>query len=262
MNPFTRNASTHSAELKAVVSAILISGLFIIFLTIVHPPTPGIRKVSHHNVTIPAPILPSELLEASQPLPPVGGAIETFRVVPENFKQFDFKNHSYGPYSFPNGREIDLTLHGSDLILPDRSGWFSLRDVYYTDVTGDRKAEAIVRLSHVKCGGACDGGADLFYIYSARNGKLKPIWRYETGSYGYGCGLKSFIVTNKQLVVELFGLCPKQATDYLGTSKFIVKDLTFILFEFDGRRFAQKSIEFFATSSASVKSYEPTIRIF
>ena len=137
-----------------------------------------------------------------------------------------------------------------------------LKDVYYRDVTGDRKAEAIAWLSHVQCHGPCDGGANIFYIYKVADGKLKPIWQYETGSYAYGCGLKSFTIAGKQLVLELFGNCPTESIGERGPSKFVVEDLTFILLEFDGQRFARQWTEFFDTPPNHVKNYEPAIRIF
>ena len=98
----------------------------------------------------------------------------------------------------------------------DDSGWFNLEDVYYQDVTGDGSPEAIVRLLHLRCSGSCDGGADLFYIYSRRNGRLKNIWQYETGSYAYGCGLKSFSLRGKQVVLELTNGCTKEVVSYPG----------------------------------------------
>lgn len=259
MSPFTKMAPAHGAELKAVVFALLVCGLFIAFLTVVRPPSRRTPRLSYGDVAIPTPMPLNKLMKLSEP-PPVDPT-ESFRVVPESFKLFNFRVHSYGLYTFADGRQIQLTLQGSDLTLPNRSGWFSLRDVYYTDLTGDDEAEAIVRLSRVECNGSCNGGADLFYIYAVRNGRLKNLWQYETGRYGYGCSLKSLILSKNQLVLELYGRCPKQGMDYLGASKFVVEDLTFILFEFDGRRFKQKSIEFFETS-INVRDFESTIRIF
>ena len=63
-------------------------------------------------------------------------------------------------------------------------------------------------------------------------------------------------------MLQLFGRCPKEAMEDHGPSKFVVEDLTFIVLEFEGQRFAQQSIELFDTSSTNVKNYEPAIRIF
>jgi hypothetical protein len=259
MLPFKNYGPIDCVERKALVIAGICCLVFIGFISVVRQPAAKIRKVTT-TVTMPMPIEPTKLLESDNG--PVKDSLERQRVVPANFKHIDFKNRSYGPYSYTNEKEIDLKLKDSELLLPSYSGWFSLKDVYYKDLTDDGKPEAIVRLSHVQCGVSCDGGSDLFYIYTQRNGKLKTLWQYETGSYGYGCGLASFTVTDKQLVVELFGRCPKQRMEEPGSSKFLTKDLTFILFEFDGERFKQQTIQFFDTSPVDVKDYEPSIYFF
>ena len=259
MNPFTRILPTDKAELKAVWFALVTCGLFIILFIVLTPPSRRIEKAPSYNLAMPAPMKPSKLLEPA-PLTATNSN-EYFRRVPEHFKNFDFRNRSYGLYALAGGGTIDLTLSSSELLLPNKSGWFSLKDVYYKDVTGDAQAEAIVRLSHVTCGGSCDGGTDLFYIYGMRNGKLTTLWHYETGSLAYGCSLKSLTV-GKQLVLELFGDCPKPGTDDPGPAKFVVKDLTYKLFHFDGRRFRQEAIEFYSSPPTNVMNYEPSIRLF
>ena len=141
------------------------------------------------------------------------------------------------------------------------SGWFKLKDVYYEDLTGDKQAGAIVRLSHVACGVSCDGSADIFYIYTTRNGKLKNIWRYGTGSYAYGCGLKTFALGNKEIVLQLLASVRGRQWK-IRPAKFVVEDLTFIQFEFDGSRFVTKSIEYIPEPARNVKNYKPEIRIY
>ena len=254
MFPFTPLGPIDRAELKALLFASLFCCLFITFLLVAHPP--------RVTTTVSNYVIPPHTKFPEPSKPPVMDPLERYRVVPEDFKQIDFENYSYGLYTISKGKRIDLTLFVGELELPDNSGWFSLKDVFYRDVTGDRRPEAIVWLSHVQCGGSCDGGADLFYVFTMRNGKPKSIWQYETGSTAYGCGLKSFTIAGRQIVLELFGRCPKQAMEDPGSSKFLVEDLTFILLEFDGQRYAQQSIEFFDTSPTDVKNYEPAIHIF
>jgi hypothetical protein len=73
------------------------------------------------------------------------------------------------PYRFSYERTINVTLKNGEYEYDfnESRGWFSLRDVYYVDVTGDQIPDAIVNLSHVEWGtGSCDGGSDLFFIYS------------------------------------------------------------------------------------------------
>ena len=256
MLPFSNPGPVNHTEKKALLYAALFSVLFIVLLG-VFPPVKQTRKYAVTTILSPVPL--TKPAESSEPT--FVDPLEKFRVVPENFSEVDFRNFSYGVYMTSEGKPINLTLTQSLKPLND-SGWFELKDVYYKDLTGDGQAEAIVRISHVECGGSCDGGADIFFIYSTRNGKLKNIWRYETGSYAYGCGLKSFTVRNKQMELELFGECARQAMEDPGPSKFVVEDLTFILFEFDGNRFLTKSIQYIPEPARNVKNYKPDIRIY
>ena len=179
--------------------------------------------------------------------------------VPENFWAFDFMNYSYGDYVSSDGKRLPLTLRQG--VLEENPGWFELKDVFYKDLTGDGIADAIVRMWHVQCDGLCNG-TDLFYIYSTSNGKLKNLWRYETGTYTYGCGLKYAMFGNKQIVMELFGRCSTQAMVSPGPAKFLVEDSTFTVFEFDGRRFITKSAKYIVEPMHNVKNFVPEIRIY
>lgn len=142
-------------------------------------------------------------------------------------------------------------------------GWFSLKNVYYADVTGDQVPDAIVNLEHVECGyGSCDGGADLFFIYSINaEGKIKELWQYETGSYGYGCGLKSLTSEGTKIRLELFGRCPPHVTNYEGPSKFMSSDLSQLDFRYNGKRFIEDRMEFISTPVTDVMNYRAEVHI-
>lgn len=187
-----------------------------------------------------------------------------FRVVPEEFKQIDFENFSY-PYKFSyNGRKINFTLKNGGYEFDfedDDRGWFNFSDVFYVDLTNDDKPEAIVMLWHVSCGVSCDGGAGLFYIYSSGQSKLKPLWQFETGSLGYGCGLKSFTVKDKKITMELFGRCFDEKEEPSSIGKFQVKDTTRLTFGFNGKKFVEEKKEFFSVPERSVLNYRPEINI-
>lgn len=192
-------------------------------------------------------------------------ANKKFRIVPQTFERVDFRNHSYGIYRLSSGKRVELTLkdgeHQYDYPVLDR-GWFAFKDVYYTDVNADGTPEAVVLLWHVQCGGgSCDGGAALIYIYAAHKRKLQTLWRYETGSLAYGCGLKSFSVRARQIILDSFGRCPHSATDYPGSAKFVIEDMTRSVFRFNGRRFTRVRAEFKSVPPRDVKNYEPEIRI-
>lgn len=257
MLPFSGYGSIDRTERKALLYAALFSCLFIVVLGIARPhPRPTKTLTTEVLVPTPAPYKVNEPEFSSL------DSFAKFRVKPEHFEQVDFTNYSYGLYRASTDDNFFLTLEHGLLELPNGSGWFELKDVYYTDLTGDGREEAIVRLSHETCSPSCDGGSDLFYVYTERNGRLKPIWRYETGSYADGCGLQSFTAGGTQIVLELFGRCQEPGMVHPNLSKFIAKDLTFIVFKFDGQRFAQSSIEFFDTAPTTVVNYEPGIRIY
>ena len=190
---------------------------------------------------------------------------EQFRVVPPVFADLDFDNHSYGRYTFWSGKTIWLALtrgeYRYDNPNSDR-GWFALKDVYYSDVTGDGTPEAIVLLNHVQCGGgSCDGGSSFIHLYTIRKGKPRRLWQYETGSGAYGCSLKSLTLRAGQIVLEVFGRCTRPATDNPGPRKFMVKDLTRLVFRFNGRRFVRNRLQFIPAPLTDVGNYKATISI-
>jgi hypothetical protein len=261
MSLFSKLTPRTRAEEKATFLALFVTLTFIALLSVVFPRSERKKEIrSNSHVAVPAPLTPSKLLEVEPPA--FADANEQFRVIPEHFKNVDFKNHSYLLYDSP-GIAPELILSDGRLQLPENTGWFAWRDVHYKDVTGDGKAEAIVRLTRVKCNrSSCDGGADLFYVYAIHKGKLTTLWQYQAGSRGYGCSLKSLTVTEKQLVLELFGQCPNEGTHYPEAVKFLISDLTFTLFEFDGRRFVKKATEFVITGARDVRNYEPSIHLY
>jgi hypothetical protein len=258
MLPFSNYGPLDRSERKALLLAIAASLLFIVVIAVVHPIS--FRRHHRDDLLLTEPVRPRKFLEPVEL--PARDSLERFRVVPRQFQDVNFTNFTYGLYKLSNGQTIDLTLSNGELELPDNLGSFTLKEVFYRDVTGDWKPEAIAWLSHVQCQGPCDGGANIFYIYTAASGTLKPIWQYETGSYAYGCGLKSFTITRKQVVLELFGNCAKESIGERGAVKFVADGLTFIVLEFNGQRFAQQSRQFVPTSPNHVKNYEPSIRIY
>lgn len=259
MLPFSGFGPIDRSERKALLLAAVSSCLFIVVLAVAHPrPRPQRPRVSINDFTVPTPA-PYKLHERELPS---ADLLEPFRGKPEQFERIDFANHSYGPYTSANGTKIDLRLFHHELHLPNNAGWFALKDVYYRDVTGDGLEEAIVWLKHVPCDeGSCHGRTDLFYIYTMRNGMLKPIWEYETGSYAEGCGLRSVTLWQKQINLMLFGECPKPAMDPPSRTNLMSGGFTFILLEWDGRRFTQKSTDYFTTPPTDLRSYEPVINI-
>ena len=189
---------------------------------------------------------------------------QKYKIAPEAFAHIDFENHSYGSYRLWSGKKINLRLKNGELEYDypsEDTGWFNFEDVYYVDVTGDGVPEALVLLSHVGCGVSCDGGAALFYIYSTHKNKLHRIWKYETGSLANGCGLKSFSFDKKEIALEVFGRCTKEATESPGSGKFLIADLTRSVFKYNGRRVVRTGLKFLSTPATDVKNYKSDIRI-
>jgi len=62
-------------------------------------------------------------------------------------------------------------------------------------------------------------------------------------------------------MVETFGRCPRAATNYPGSAKFVVENLTRSVFRFNGRRITRRIVEFTSAPARDVKNYKPEIRI-
>src|SRR5258705_2026710 len=183
-------------------------------------------------------------------------------IVPDDFKQINFKNFSF-PYEFSFGKRVKVALKNGEYEydFKDERGSFNLSNVYFVDLTHDRRPEAIVMLWHVGCGVSCDGGAALFYVYSFRKQGLKSLWQYETGSLAYGCGLKSFSANGTKITVELFGRCGNGKDQFSGTGKFQVKDITRMTFESNGSKIVARKRTLISTPERSVLNYEPKVSI-
>ena len=72
---------------------------------------------------------------------------ERFRQIPDEFRAVDFKNFKYDFGRLKNG-ELDSNQTKDRL---DGSFMFTLNDVFYVDLIGDEKKEAVVFLYRVSC---------------------------------------------------------------------------------------------------------------
>lgn len=140
-------------------------------------PSPTVNN-TNANTFVPIPRETSEIDEAERIR--LEKLNETFRSVPDEFKKVDFENFSY-PYKFSyNQRKLSISLKkGGNYVYDfeyDR-GWFDFYDVFFVDLTGDDKKEAIAMLWHISCGASCDGGSGLFYVYSIQNSKPNLLWQ-------------------------------------------------------------------------------------
>jgi hypothetical protein len=186
---------------------------------------------------------------------------------PAAFKDIDFRNFLYVTSLRPSLRLQDGNFEYAN---PEGGGdTVELAGVSYVDLTGDGKEEAVVELLQVSCGGSCDGGSHLFYFYSSHNSKPKPVWRFETGSLGYGCGLKSFVVRKRQMTLETFNNCrfngPVLESSFdpneTGDDKFRAVSFTRLVLEFDGKTFAPTKRELFPYPEGDVRNYSAKVSV-
>jgi hypothetical protein len=193
---------------------------------------------------------------------------EQKKEVPLPFRRIDFKNFSY-PISWRN--ETIPLKEGRREYYEHKNlgnGWFDFIDADYVDITGDARKEAVVQLHSVLCGVSCDGGSHLFYFYAVEKDKLKLLWRFETGSLGYGCGLKSFDLRKGQITLEVFNVChfkvatlePRYDSERSG-GKFHAESITRFTFEFKGRKSALKKREVFPNPQEDVRNYAAQVSI-
>ena len=192
-------------------------------------------------------------------------AAEQAHDVPAEFSGVDFRNFVY-PTSYGKG---SVRLKDGNYEQAEGMGGdtFELRDVSFVDLAGDEKKEAVVELFWLSCGGSCDGGSHLFYIYESRRNKPALFWRIESGSTAYGCGLKSLAVVGRKINLELFNNCrfegatPASKPTGGESEKFSAKVYTRFRFESNGKKVALKRREIFPYPEGSAKSYQSEIRI-
>jgi hypothetical protein len=190
---------------------------------------------------------------------------EKVNEVPPEFRDVDFKNFVY-PASYGKGsvRLKDGSYEQAEGMGGDT---FELRDISFVDLAGDEKKEAVVELFWLSCGGSCDGGSHLFYVYSSRQNRPALFWRIESGSTAYGCGFKSLKVNGRKINLELFNNCrfngatPENTPAEGESGKFSALVYTHFLFESNGKKMALKRREVFPYPEGSAKNYRPEVKI-
>lgn len=217
----------------------------------------------------------SQGIASPQPSPTDGGSAKEAgpesQDVPREFSKVDFKNFSY-PIRW---KHQTVRLKDGHLeFFEDRifyNARFDIGGVYYADLDGDRKKDAIVQLHWVSCGVSCDGGSYLFYFYQSAGGRPRLLSRIETGSFAdQECGLKSLGLDHEKLVLETFQNCgfdgvsikpirKPDAADRLG--KFGANNYTRFVMSFKGKAFIAQRREVFRWPQGDAMNYSPTINI-
>jgi hypothetical protein len=187
---------------------------------------------------------------------------------PASFREIDFNNLSY-PINWKR-RIVPLT-NGRAEYFQDKylgNAWFELENVKFSDLTGDGDPEAIVDMSWVSCGGSCDGGSHLFYFYTIKNGKVKLLSRFETGSVAYDCALKSFQLKGRALALELFRTCRFKGNSFVEATampwenrggKYIAQSITRFDLVFVRSKFVMQRSEVFKNPQEEIGNWEATV---
>jgi hypothetical protein len=191
-----------------------------------------------------------------------------FRVAPEEFKEIDFENFRFRNLSGLDYRQSRyITLKNGEFEYEEKNilggTRYSLGEIFYVDLAGNEKKEAVVFVYSLSCGASCDGGSATIYFYSAENNKPILLGMIQTGSTAYGCNTKSFAIRNKTIYLEQFGRCNGSINEdnHLYSSKFCVKDLTKTVYYFQNSKFVKTANNVEVTPETNVMNYFPEISI-
>jgi hypothetical protein len=189
---------------------------------------------------------------------------EKFREVPEEFKSVDFKNFRFRNASKGYRQSKSIPLKDGEYEYEDTKSTggtdYSLDDVFYLDLTGDNKKEAVVFLSSVTCGGSCSGAGSTIYFFSAGNSKPTELATLDTGCPSCGCDLKSFSIANKEIRIEQFGCTDHKESDSPGC-KFCIEDRRITTYRFRGNKLRKISTQTVNTDMVDVMNHYAEISI-
>lgn len=182
-----------------------------------------------------------------------------FEETPQEFKNINWKNFKFNNIRLKNGEfEILDKKHTGGTS-------YSLGSIYYVDLFGDTKKEAIVFLSELNCGGSCDGGRSTIFLYKSQLGKPTLINSIKTGSTADGCEIKSLTVKDKKIYLEQFGICKTNTDkneDKSSYNKFCVKDLTKSVYSISANsKLEKEAVEVVETPIIKIMNYISEIGI-
>jgi hypothetical protein len=137
---------------------------------------------------------------------------------------------------------------------------YSLGEIFYLDLNGDNKKEAVVFLHSLSCGGSCSGGESTVYFFDAGNPKPAQLAAIDTGCASCGCDLKSFSIANKEIRIEQFGCADHKGSKGL-ECKFCIEDRTITTYRFRGNKLHKISTQTVDTDMVDVMNYSAEISI-
>lgn len=172
----------------------------------------------------------------------------------------DFKNFSFPDFNSKDQKNFTLK-NGVFQNLKAKSGEavnYRFRKVFYFDVTGDEKTEAIVHIF----ASACEDCApqSIFYLYSNEKNQPKEIWKIALGTQEK-CGLKDVLFDKKEIVLETFGDCELNGWNIaknLNSKKTAVS--TRFTFDYQNKEFLQTSKAFFPFSENDIQTYRSKLK--
>lgn len=177
-----------------------------------------------------------------------------FQEVPEEFKNVGWDNFKFPKFRLKDGEYEEIYKKH-----PGGTSYI-LGEVFYLDLIGDAKKEAVVFVWKVSCGVSCDGGSKTIYFYFLRTGKPALLDSLETGCRSCGCFIKSFKIENKKIHLEQFGNCRKDSLrdDSSGyVCKFCAKNITKSVYSFNQKAtLVRNSVEIVETPVHNVINYE------
>jgi hypothetical protein len=190
---------------------------------------------------------------------------EKFREVPDEFRSVDFKNFRFKNTSTGPRHPAFIPLKNGEYEYIDKKHTggsdYSLGYVFFLNVAGDSKKEAIVFLDSDTCGGSCSGSGSTIYFFAAANPKPVQLAVIDTGCPSCGCDLKSFSIANKEIRIEQFG-CNVKQDDLSGPiCKFCVEDVKVNTYQFKGKKLRKISSQSIDTGVVDVMNYYAEISI-
>ena len=135
---------------------------------------------------------------------------------------------------------------------------FQLRKVFYFDMTGDEKTEAVAHILAAMCEDCSTRSA--FYLYSAEKKQPKEIWKIALGA-AEKCGLKEVQFDKSEVVLDAFGDCALKDWSILNEPKSKKSDIfTRFVFNRKNGEFIQISKEVFPFPAKDIPTYRSQIK--
>lgn len=171
----------------------------------------------------------------------------------------DFKNYSF--QSFTGTIPIVLRNGKSQNAAPGVK--YTLRKVYFFDLDGDGKDEAVAHIIANGCEPGCDSSS-LFYIFTADGKRVKMLWKFAVGGDTLG-GLKAVTFSDKKIILETFGNCAfenqitRPEVDLRTNPKLKTNDYTRFVFALEDNKYQLKDRTVLPWTRKSLVGYKSQI---